>query len=122
MKYIRTLTGLCVALAILSGCQNQYFTGEDEAAKTKGQNLGSAEKNENDQTGEKEDQLLLPSEYFNQIEVIEGKSVIQNTANPLLLVNKNYYLSGEYIPEDLTRADVQYSFGDEHLDKALLKC
>lgn len=69
----------------------------------------------------KQNELALKSVYFNHVKKVDGKNVIQNPANILALVNKNYSLPDYYIPKDLTRPKVSFSFGDLSLEKALLR-
>jgi D-alanyl-D-alanine carboxypeptidase len=65
--------------------------------------------------------LSLESVYFNNISVVDGKSVIQNPTNVLALVNKHFFLPSTYIPNDLVRPNVEFSFTDLKLEKAYLR-
>lgn len=67
------------------------------------------------------DPLSLESIFFNEIKVVDGKSVIQNSTNVMALVNKEFYLPEDYIPEDLVKPEVQFSFGDEDIEKSLMR-
>ncbi|WP_019241847.1 MULTISPECIES: M15 family metallopeptidase [Bacillus] len=105
-----------LAMMLLSGCQSQLnFSSEKNPASNEGQAI------EKEQQQNIEDELTLSAKYFNQITETNGKKVIQNADNTLVLVNKEFYLSSEYIPKDLVRANISYSFGDEQLEKALLR-
>ncbi|MGM9922955.1 MAG: D-alanyl-D-alanine carboxypeptidase family protein [Bacillus sp. (in: firmicutes)] len=122
----KKLTGALLTVFLLSGCQslqNSFMNDETNTPKAEEQDAGQAEKN--GQAGEAEQQaddvLTLPAQYFNQVVETQGKKVIQNSDNMLVLVNKDYYLSDSYIPKDLVRANVRYSFGDEENEKALLR-
>ncbi|MEH7251715.1 M15 family metallopeptidase, partial [Neobacillus niacini] len=67
------------------------------------------------------DPLSLESIFFNDIKEVDGKNVIQNSANILALVNKEFFLPEEYIPEDLVRPNVDFSFGEVDVEKSLLR-
>jgi zinc D-Ala-D-Ala carboxypeptidase len=64
---------------------------------------------------------VLDAAYFNVIQETGGKKVIQNPENTLALVNKLYGLPEDYIPNDLKRPDVTFPFGDQDLEKSLLR-
>jgi zinc D-Ala-D-Ala carboxypeptidase len=68
-----------------------------------------------------EDELTLEAAYFNVIQNADGKNVIQNPQNTLSLVNKIFGLPSDYIPSDLVRPIVQFSFGEEKLEKSLMR-
>ncbi|XJZ29090.1 D-alanyl-D-alanine carboxypeptidase family protein [Bacillota bacterium Lsc_1132] len=68
-----------------------------------------------------QDPLALPAMYFNEIKQVDGKNRIQNPDNLLVLVNKDYYLPDQYIPADLVRPNVAFSFGDQKLEQSLLR-
>ena len=129
-----------MSVCLLSGCQSQNnflekidFWNGDGASQNDGDSIennnGTAgTSNEGQPQGEEginqpdaQNGLVLPSEYFNQVSVVDGKPTIQNTDNYLMLVNKEYYLPAGYIPKDLVRADVEYSFGEEIVEKALMR-
>jgi zinc D-Ala-D-Ala carboxypeptidase len=63
----------------------------------------------------------LESHFFNEIEEVDGKSIIRNPLNILALVNKQYALPDNYAPEDLMRPDVPFSFGDLDIEKSYLR-
>lgn len=67
------------------------------------------------------DPLSLESVFFNDIKEVDGKNVIQNSTNVMALVNKEFYLPNDYIPEDLVRPNVEFSFGDEEIEKSLMR-
>lgn len=67
------------------------------------------------------DPLSLESIFFNDIKEVDGKNVIQNSTNVMALVNKEFYLPEEYIPEDLVRPDVEFSFGEVEIEKSLMR-
>ena len=68
-----------------------------------------------------EDELTLEAAYFNVVQNTEGKNVIQNPQNTMSLVNKIFGLPENYIPADLVRPNVPFSFGDAKLEKSLMR-
>jgi D-alanyl-D-alanine carboxypeptidase len=58
---------------------------------------------------------------FNQVKIVNGKKVITNPDNILVLVNKEYNLPEGYAPKDLVRPAVRFSFGDEKIEKSLMR-
>jgi zinc D-Ala-D-Ala carboxypeptidase len=81
--------------------------------------------NNNQQTQQDEspinDPLSLESIFFNDIKEVDGKYVIQNSTNVMALVNKEFFLPEDYVPEDLVKPDVEFSFGDVDIEKSLLR-
>jgi zinc D-Ala-D-Ala carboxypeptidase len=67
------------------------------------------------------DPLSLESIFFNEIKEVDGKNVIQNSTNVMAMVNKEFYLPADYIPADLVRPNVEFSFGDEEIEKSLMR-
>lgn len=67
------------------------------------------------------DPLSLESIFFNDIKEVDGKNVIQNSTNVMALVNKEFYLPDDYIPEDLVKPDVEFSFDDVDTEKSLMR-
>jgi len=65
--------------------------------------------------------FLLPKEYFNVVKEVDDKQVIQNTANEVMLVNRDFYLSSDYVPTDLVIPDVIFAFGKQDVEKAYLR-
>ena len=68
----------------------------------------------------KNNDLLLESKYFNQIKEVNGQKMIENTSNILSLVNKEYSI-GSYVPNDLVRPKVKFSFGDQDIEKSYMR-
>lgn len=68
-----------------------------------------------------EDELTLEAAYFNVVQNSDGKNVIQNPQNTMSLVNKIFGLPENYIPADLVRPNVPFSFGDAKLEKSLMR-
>jgi len=78
-------------------------------------------KNEISQSSSKKDSLSLKAEYFNTIKNVNGKNVIQNPTNLLVLVNKSYSLPDGYVPPDLVRPNVAFSFGDQKVEQSYFR-
>ncbi|NKE07319.1 M15 family metallopeptidase [Mesobacillus selenatarsenatis] len=68
-----------------------------------------------------EEGLTLEAAYFNVVQNTDGKNVIQNPQNTMALVNKVFGLPDQYIPGDLVRPNVPFSFGDAKLEKSLMR-
>ncbi|WP_412888608.1 D-alanyl-D-alanine carboxypeptidase family protein [Bacillus sp. 1P06AnD] len=113
----KQITTAMAALLLLSGCQSQFNVSGDE-------NQSHPKKQEQQDKAEKKETssgFSIPAKDFNSIKEADGKKVIQNPENLLALVNKTYSLPENYIPGDLVRADVDYSFGDAQIEKALMR-
>ncbi|MFD2680551.1 M15 family metallopeptidase [Bacillus seohaeanensis] len=131
------------AVVLLSGCQQvqdwsgDLFGQKQETEKVKeDQDLAKDQKKtsepeenekgtgQDDSTNENQEEippeLLLEGKFFNKVEVVDGKKVIQNPANILALVNKEFAL-GEYKPDDLVRPNVPFLFGNQDLEKAYIR-
>ncbi|MBM7584220.1 D-alanyl-D-alanine carboxypeptidase [Bacillus pakistanensis] len=120
-------------LLLLSGCQQveewtDNLMGEKEQAeepvKPKQESKEQVEEKEKPITKEPEEtvppELQLQEQYFNDVQVVDGKKMIQNPQNVLALVNKEFAL-GEYKPNDLVRPNVPFVFGEKDLEKAHLR-
>lgn len=68
-----------------------------------------------------EDELTLEAAYFNVVQDSDGENIIQNPQNTMSLVNKVFGLPDNYIPGDLVRPKVPFSFGDAKLEKSLMR-
>jgi zinc D-Ala-D-Ala carboxypeptidase len=77
----------------------------------------------NKETHSEEDnsKLTLEAAYFNEITQVNGRNVIQNPSNILILVNKEYGLPDGYSPEDLVRPNVTFSFGNQDIEKSYMR-
>ncbi len=65
--------------------------------------------------------LTLEAALFNEVVQVNGKKVIQNAANTMALVNKEFALPDGYAPVDLVRPKVAFSFGDQDIEKSYLR-
>lgn len=63
----------------------------------------------------------LKADFFNEIVTVDGKKIIQNPTNYMVLVNKQYSLPDGYAPEDLTKPNILFSFGEQDIEKAYLR-
>lgn len=113
MKQIIVITSV---LLLLSGCswgqKNDTTSNNKEDVQTQ---VNSSNKESNDNP-----ELNLESKYFNQIKVVKGENIIENNSNILSLVNKQYSI-GSYEPKDLIRPKVQFSFGDQDIEKSYMR-
>ncbi|KOP83084.1 D-alanyl-D-alanine carboxypeptidase family protein [Cytobacillus solani] len=90
---------------------------DEEAEKNK-----EEEKNQTEEQSQPEDDVLtLEAAFFNDVKVVNGRNVIQNPTNFMVLVNKEFSLPDGYTPEDLVRPNVLYSFGDQDIEKAYMR-
>jgi zinc D-Ala-D-Ala carboxypeptidase len=71
-------------------------------------------------SGESEE-LALEAAFFNDIREVDGKDVIQNPENVLVMVNKLFSLPSSYTPSDLVKPEVAFSFGEQELEKSFLR-
>src|SRR3954462_4164938 len=65
--------------------------------------------------------LTLEAVFFNEIAQVDGEKIIQNPENKLTLVNKVFALPEDYIPGDLVRPDVEFSFGNQDIEKSYMR-
>lgn len=118
------------ASLLLSGCN--LLDGLNFSDKKDNENIGHVSEpngnigeNNNVQqnvgSGSADNGLALEAQFFNDVEVVDGRKVIQNPLNKLALVNKEYGLPANYIPEDLVIPNVTFSFGNQDIEKAYLR-
>ncbi|MCF2648556.1 M15 family metallopeptidase [Niallia circulans] len=121
---------------MLTGCEKVDFSSlKDKISfwdeKADEQDSGN-QVNEEEQ--EKEEQQTPPEEveeeeypwtlesiFFNEIKVVDGRNIIQNPMNIVSLVNKEFGLPDGYIPEDLVRPNVEFSFGNQDIEKSYMR-
>ena len=130
MKKIIFVTA--ASLVMLSGCsQVQEWSddlfGQKQQEKQKEPEVQTPDEEQDEQAAPEQppeesvpEELQLESQFFNDVKVVDGKQVIQNPANLLALVNKEYALD-EYKPADLVRPNVPFVFGNQELEKAHLR-
>ncbi|WP_313800474.1 M15 family metallopeptidase [Cytobacillus sp.] len=133
MKKIVVLT--IILSLLLTGCSQldsffekvPFLKKNNESENTEGAIDKEAEKDivEKKQTEEQsqpeDDVPTLEAAFFNEVKVVNGKNVIQNPTNYMVLVNKEFSLPDGYAPEDLVRPNVLFSFGDQDIEKAYMR-
>ncbi|WHX98935.1 M15 family metallopeptidase [Neobacillus sp. DY30] len=114
----KTLLTIGISTILISGCSqintilNKLpFTADDSGKKQQSQ----------EDVSPINDPLRLESIFFNDIKEVDGKNVIQNSTNVMALVNKDFFLPEDYIPQDLVRPNVEFSFGEVEIEKSLMR-
>ncbi len=90
---------------------------EKQNQQTENNSQSQHEKNE----PSNDDKLILEAAYFNDIVEVDGKKVIQNPENMMVLVNKEFALPEGYAPNDLVRPNVSFSFGNQDIEKSYMR-
>lgn len=121
-KLLIAVYGIGIMTALVGCSQFQglvdkipFVNQSDQGGLDKNQDASPVHEEEN------KDVPTLASQYFNNIKEVDGKLVIQNPLNVLALVNKQYSLPDVYHPEDLTRPNVPFSFGDIDIEKSYMR-
>lgn len=122
------------SLVLLTGCNGIPFLEKETVKQEAHAPIEEQEVTENDsskgehdndslntETDRSEGSFVLESVFFNDISVVNGKNVIQNPTNTMVLVNKEFALPDGYVPEDLVRPNVAFSFGDQDIEKSYLR-
>ncbi len=103
---------------VISGCDFKFNSSKDE------QNSITEERptpTEGNNRKSDEPRLTLESNFFNEIRVVDGTNLIQNPDNLLILVNKVFSLPEDYAPKDLVRPNVDFSFGNQDVEKSYMR-
>lgn len=100
---------MAAASLLVSGCQ----TGGDTVKETN--------QHEKNHQVRESSASKVEGFSFNQVKEAAGKKVITNPENVLVLVNKEYNLPEGYAPNDLVRPAVRFSFGNEKIEKSLMR-
>lgn len=100
--------------------ENRVEESNNEDEGSKGEEVGDAPEPPEEEEQESTEPTLA-AQFFNEIKEVNGKSTIQNPLNILALVNKEYALPDHYIPADLVRPNVPFSFGDQDIEKSYLR-
>lgn len=118
------------SLLLLAGC-SAGAEGSQDAATQKEKEVATEQQvpsKEKKDTGEQKQgqtaekgKMTLEAAYFNDIVEVNGRKVIQNPTNMLVLVNKEFGLPDGYAPEDLVRPNVPFSFGDQDIEKSYMR-
>jgi D-alanyl-D-alanine carboxypeptidase len=68
-----------------------------------------------------EQEISLDEIFFNQIKEVNGQKIILNPENKMALVNKQFGLPETFLPTDLVRPNVSFAFGNQKLEKSLMR-
>jgi len=136
-KYLLSIAGITF---LLSGCDfskipylnnnpKEETTQEDEQKESEPivneDNNGQTNTEQGDGSqnldGSTPEGPTLEAIYFNDVKEVNGKQVIQNPLNVLALVNKMFALPDNYNPTDLVKPNVSFSFGNETIEKSLMR-
>ncbi|MBT2709007.1 M15 family metallopeptidase [Pseudomonas sp. ISL-84] len=98
--------------------QDQDTSPQEEESNT---SSGHAGTDNNNETSAEKDPLSLEASYFNDVKVVNGKNVIQNPENVMVLVNKQFSLPNGYEPSQLVIPDVSFSYGKLDLEKSYMR-
>ncbi|MBG9448991.1 peptidase M15 [Cytobacillus firmus] len=105
------------------------FLGEDKSLDEPSQENESLNREENsagkadneDKKDIQKDPLSLEASYFNDIKTVDGRNIIQNPDNVMVLVNKQFSLPDGYEPSNLIIPDVAFSYGKLDLEKSYMR-
>lgn len=118
------LTFLLTGCSKLDGITDHipFLNKEKESEETAVNNNNSEQTNDQD-TDDSTEELpwTLEAAFFNDIKVVDGRNIIQNPTNTVSLVNKSFGLPDGYAPEDLIRPEVQFSFGNQDIEKSYMR-
>lgn len=114
------------SILLLAGCSDgeEHSQPHDVVEQVQEENeiMDEQNKSENEPSQNENDRKLkLEAQYFNDVLEVDGRKVIQNTENILILVNKEYALPDGYAPADLVRPNVAFSFGDQDIEKSYMR-
>jgi D-alanyl-D-alanine carboxypeptidase len=120
------------SMFVLSGCsldfdrkepnetqQESTIPAKETDKTTSG--ISTEEIKENSSAQPSPPKLTLEAVFFNEVVQVDGEKIIQNPDNKLTLVNKVFALPEDYIPQDLVRPDVAFSFGNQDIEKSYLR-
>lgn len=117
---MKKMTSIIVVLLLLTGCQWKHFQGENRQEQIPDSTSESSMKEKSTEV-QKDKAPTLEAAYFNEVIEVNGKKEIVNASNTMVLVNKTYALPGDYVPDDLIRPSVDFSFGDQDIEKSYLR-
>lgn len=137
MKKSVAISSLALAIAMLTGCEKVDLKSIQDKVSFWDKNEKEQEVeqpvNKEDQVKDEEQQApekvseeekkpwTLESVFFNDIKEVDGRKVIQNPTNIVSLVNKEFGLPDGYAPEDLVRPKVEFSFGNQDIEKSYMR-
>ncbi|WP_264738277.1 D-alanyl-D-alanine carboxypeptidase family protein [Cytobacillus firmus] len=94
----------------------------DESPKREENSAGEAgDEGDEDNEEIQDDPLSLEASYFNDIKAVDGRNIIQNPDNVMVLVNKQFSLPDGYEPSKLMIPDVAFSYGKLDLEKSYMR-
>jgi D-alanyl-D-alanine carboxypeptidase len=112
----KTIIVIAASFFLITGCNKIDFLSK----KAPNENIKSSQK-QSEPKNDTSDPLTLNAVFFNEIKEVAGKNVIQNPSNVLALVNKQYFLPDIYAPKDLVRPNVEFSFGNQNIEKSYMR-
>ncbi|GIN88315.1 putative carboxypeptidase YodJ [Heyndrickxia sporothermodurans] len=116
---MKTTITIASVLLLLGGCSwgqnNDSITSSENKVTQSQNNINSNQKHQ-----QVDPDLMLESKFFNQVKIVNGVNMIENSSNVLSLVNKQYSI-GSYEPKDLVRPKVQFSFGNQDIEKSYMR-
>ncbi|MGE6260332.1 M15 family metallopeptidase [Heyndrickxia sporothermodurans] len=116
---MKTTITIASVLLLLGGCSwgqnNDSITSSENKVTQSQNNMNSYQKHQ-----QVDPDLMLESKFFNQVKVVNGVNLVENPSNVLSLVNKQYSI-GSYEPKDLVRPKVEFSFGDQDIEKSYMR-
>ncbi|MEI2368124.1 M15 family metallopeptidase [Niallia circulans] len=137
MKKSVAISSLALAIAMLTGCEKVDLKSiQDKVSfwdKTEKEQEVETPVNKEDQVKDEEQQpsetvseeektpWTLESIFFNDIKEVDGRKIIQNPTNIVSLVNKEFGLPDGYAPKDLVRPNVEFSFGNQDIEKSYMR-
>ncbi|EUJ33006.1 D-alanyl-D-alanine carboxypeptidase [Listeria floridensis FSL S10-1187] len=116
---MKTFISLMIAIMI-AVIQTVFGTADDQSTKSNQTNTTN-EKEEAKLEKLKKDPLYSFINKQNKLMDKDGTEYIQNEDNLLILANKDYLMQSSYIPKDLVRPNVEFSFGDQQIEKAQMR-
>ncbi|AZB43200.1 D-alanyl-D-alanine carboxypeptidase family protein [Bacillus sp. FJAT-42376] len=96
------------------------FSGACSAPAKEDKHPAKAEQNQ-DTAKQQADEMVLEGKYFNAVQAVNGKQIIKNPENILVLANKHYTLPGDYEPNDLVVPNVPFSFGNADIPQKYVR-
>lgn len=93
---------------------------EDKETNNEGVSRKDGTEDKDESSGEN-NPVSLEASYFNDVKVVNGKNIIQNPKNVMILVNKQFNLPGGYEPDPLVKPAVSFSYGNLELEKSYMR-
>ncbi|WP_062356653.1 M15 family metallopeptidase [Bacillus kwashiorkori] len=116
----KAIISVCIAIPFLFSCQaNGNIKNDQSKQLSESEPLNQPSNKDVEKEDNKE--VTIDRKNITKTETVEGKTVIQNPNNVLILVNKQLHLPEDYKPTDLVRPKVPFSFGDQDIEKSYLR-